>query len=75
MYLDVRIPVPMVPGLITRQRIRGTVYVSFQYDRVYDKERKINIPRRATIGKLAEDGLMIPNENYRKYFPADFFGR
>ena len=69
MYLDVHVKVPEIKGLITRQCIKGTTYINYEYDRIYDQERKFNIPKRATIGKLAEDGLMIPNENFRKYLP------
>jgi len=71
MYLDIHIPVPEIKGKITRQRLKGGIYINFEYDRVYDKERRFNIPRRATIGKLGDDGLMIPNENYHKFFPGE----
>ena len=71
MYLDIHIPVPDLPGKVTRQRVRGVIYVNYEYDRVYDRERRFNIPRRATIGKLDTDGLLIPNENYHKYFPGE----
>ena len=70
MYLDIHIPIPDLPGVITRLRIKGTTYINYEYDRIYDKVRRFNIPKRATIGKLADDGLMIPNENYHKYFPG-----
>ena len=70
MYLDIRIPLPAY-GRLTRQRIRGVTYINYEYDRVYDKERRFNIPRRATIGKLDSNGMLIPNENYRKYFPGE----
>lgn len=70
MYLDIRIPLP-ASGRLTRQRIRGVTYINYEYDRVYDKERRFNIPRRATIGKLDSNGMLIPNENYRKYFPGE----
>lgn len=69
MFLDVKIKVPRIPGRITRQVVRGVTYINYQYDRVYDKARKFNIPKRATIGKLTEDGLMIPNENFHKFLP------
>ena len=70
MYLDIRIPLP-ASGKLTRQRIRGVTYINYEYDRVYDKERRFNIPRRATIGKLDSNGMLIPNENYHKYFPGE----
>lgn len=71
MYLDVHVKVPEIKGLITRQCIKGTTYINYEYDRIYDKERRFNIPKRATIGKLTEEGLMIPNENFRKYLPEE----
>ena len=71
MYLDVLVKVPEIKGRITRQCTNGTTYINYEYDRIYDKERKFNIPRRTTIGKLAENGLMIPNENFRKYLPQE----
>ena len=70
MYLDIHIPLP-ASGKLSRQRIRGVTYINYEYDRVYDKERRFNIPRRATIGKLGADGLLIPNENYHKYFSGE----
>lgn len=70
MYLDFRFPLP-ASGKLTRQRIRGVTCVNYEYDRVYDKERRFNIPRRATIGKLDSNGMLVPNENCHKYFPGE----
>lgn len=69
MYLDENVSVPRVEGKITVKKVRGTEYVYFETGRVYDKERKFNIPKRRLIGKLAGDGWMVPNENYAKFFP------
>ena len=71
MYLDIRIPLPVHPGKVTRHRVRDVTYVNYVYARVYDKERRFNIPRRACIGKLDSNGMLIPNENYHKYFPGE----
>ena len=71
MYLDVHVKIPEIKGLITRQCIKDTTYINYEYDRIYDKKRKFNIPKRTTIGKLAENGLMIPNENFHKYLPDE----
>ncbi len=44
--------------------------VYYQYGQRYNPEKRYAIPERACIGKLTEDGLMLPNENYRKHFPG-----
>ena len=71
MYFDFLVPVPNVPGKIVRKRIKGSIYIYYEYDRTYDPVRKFNIPKRATIGKQSEDdpSMMYPNQNYRRYFP------
>lgn len=69
MLLDSLVEIPDVPGKIVRKTVKGTVYIDYEYDRVYDSERKYNIPKRTTIGKLADDGRMHPNANYMRYFP------
>lgn len=71
MYLDFTVAIPDVPGKITRQKKKDTVYIDYEYDRIYYPERKYTIPKRAVIGKqLPEDATrMVPNENFLKYFP------
>lgn len=69
MVLDSLVEIPDVPGKIVRKPVGGTVYIDYEYDRVYDSERQYNIPKRTTIGKLAADGRMYPNANYMRYFP------
>ncbi len=70
MFLDTRMPVPDIPGRIIRKVIKGTTYIYYKYGAQYDSNRKFTIPKRTTIGKLSDDGLMIPNENFHKYLPA-----
>lgn len=70
MKLDMHIRIPEIAGLITRKKISGHTYIYYEYDRTYDKEKKITYPLRASIGKLDADGLLIPNANFRKYLPA-----
>lgn len=71
MYLDFLVSVPHVPGKIVRKRIKETLYIDYEYDRVYDAKRKFNIPKRTTIGKQSADdpSMMYPNQNYLRYFP------
>lgn len=66
MKLDMHIRIPEAPGLINRKKVRGHVYIYYEYDRTYDKEKRITYPKRASIGKLDADGLMVPNANFRK---------
>lgn len=69
MKLDMHIRIPEAP-VITRKKVRGHVYIYYEYDRTYDKEKRITYPKRASIGKLDADGLMVPNANLRKYLPG-----
>jgi hypothetical protein len=72
MYFNFPVHVPEVPGKIVRVRKgKENVYISYEYDRVYDAVRKFNIPKRAVIGKASENdpSLMYPNRNYFTYFP------
>ena len=71
MYLDSRLPIPDIKGKITLKKKGGSCYVLYEIDRVYDPERKFNIPKRSVIGKLDSDNpsQMIPNENFLKHFP------
>jgi transposase len=73
MYLDVFVKIPDVKGKITRKKKGNSIYINYEYGRVYDPERKFNIPQRATIGKLSKDDdtMMQPNQNYRIYFPGE----
>lgn len=63
---------PEAPGKITfSSRASGAVYVLYEYARVYDPKRKSNIPKRASIGRLADPSdrtWMHPNKNYARYF-------
>ena len=67
-YYDTRVSIPDRKGKIT---IKMNKYVMYEVGRKYIKEKKYNNPVRVTIGIKDNDGLMIPNENYLKYFPED----
>ena len=66
---DLRIDIPNVPGLITKKIVRGTTYMYYEYERTYLKDRKYTSVKRACIGKVDEDGKLVPNANCWKYLP------
>lgn len=70
MYFKFLVPVP-VQQKIVRQKKNDVTYVDYEYDRVYDKDKKYTKPRRSTIGKVSPDdpSMMWPNQNYLKFFP------
>ena len=72
MYLKALVDIPNLTGKIVTQKKKGSTYIFYEYDRVYDPARKFNVPKRAVIGKLSadDDGKMHPNPNFQKYFPT-----
>lgn len=73
MYYDFYVKLPEAPGKYTYLKRGNITYVKFEYDRIYDSEKKITYPQRATIGKLSsEDPTMIqPNQTFINYFPNE----
>ena len=71
MYLDFLVAVPDEKGKITTKPKGNAIYVNYEVGREYDPEKKYNVPKRVTIGKLSKDDhrKMIPNQNFRTYFP------
>lgn len=71
MYLDFLVKIPDAPGKLVRHKKGNTVYIDYEYDRIYDKVKKYTIPRRSTIGKQSKTDttLMQPNQNFLKFFP------
>jgi len=71
MYFDFKVKIPEVRAKIFQKTIKSVTYINYEYDRVYKPEKKYNIPKRTTIGKLCDDdpGMMYPNANYLKFFP------
>ncbi len=71
MYYDFTVEIPQIRGKIYRNTIRGVVYINYEYDRVYKPDKRYNIPKRTTIGKVCEEdpARMYPNPNYLKFFP------
>jgi len=73
MYLDFLVKIPISSGKITYRKKGDTDYVYYEYKRIYTKGSNITNPKRATIGKRDKENplLMLPNENYLKYFPDE----
>ena len=70
MYLDCQVEIPNVPGKITRFKKGKAIYIRYAAGRIYNPEKRYNIPDHKTIGKLVSEDLnmMYPNENFLKYF-------
>lgn len=70
MYLDCQVEIPNEPGKITRFKKGKATYIRYAAGRIYNAEKKYNVPDHKTIGKLVSDDsmMMIPNENFLKYF-------
>ena len=73
MYYNYKVKIPNEKGKISITVIKGVEYVNYEYDRVYKPEKKYNIPKRTTIGKVCEGekNMMYPNPNFIKYFPNE----
>ena len=72
MYLNCKVKIPVEKG-ISRKKIKQTPYVYYEIGRIYIPEKKYNSPQNVCIGKEIPDhpGMMLPNENYLKYFPRE----
>ena len=71
MYYSYKVKIPKEKGKILKTIIKGVEYINYEYDRVYKPDKKYNIPKRTTIGKVCEGekNMMYPNPNFIKYFP------
>ena len=71
MYYDFEVPLPDAPGKLAYEKHGDTTYVKYEYDRIYDPEKKFTYPKRATIGKRSKEkpDMFRPNQNYLTYFP------
>jgi len=71
MYYDFLVEIPEKTGKITKNKRGKTTYIEYTYGRKYLPEKKYNIPKRTTIGKMSDENseMMYPNPNYEKYFP------
>jgi transposase len=71
MYYNFKVEIPDIKSKIYPKIVRGVTYINYEYDRIYKPDKKYNIPKRTTIGKVCDDNMkmMYPNTNYHKYFP------
>ena len=71
MYLDCIIPIPEAKGLISVHHQKKMTVVSYKVERVYNPKTQMSEPKRVMIGKVVDEEkrLMVPNENFSKYFP------
>ena len=69
MYLDFLVKIPDAPGKLVRVKKKETIYIDYEYDRIYDRDKRYTTPKRSTIGKLskADDTMMQPNQNFLKF--------
>lgn len=49
MYYDFEVPLLDAPGKLAYEKHGDTTYVKYEYDRIYDPEKKFTYPKRATI--------------------------
>ena len=75
MYLRTPVEVPEVNGITYRKK-NGSTYVQYELQRKWDPKRKYSSVQRCEIGILipGKDGLMLPNENYLRYFSGEGAG-
>lgn len=51
MHLDFLVKVPAAKGKIIRKKKGDNTYINYEYARIYEPDRRFNIPQRVTIGK------------------------
>ena len=63
-YLDCQVEIPNEPGKITRFRKGKATYIRYAVGRIYNAEKKYNVPDHKTIGKLVSEdsAMMIPKD-------------
>lgn len=74
MYFDYPVQIPFLPGKVyKRTHTNGVTYIEYEFDRVYNSEKKYNTPKRTTIGKMLDQNpeKMYPNPSFYKYFPDE----
>ena len=72
-YSSKPVKIPEVAGKISFMKKTDRTYVRYEFGRTYNPVKKSTIPQRAIIGLQIRNAptLMIPNENYEKYFGKD----
>ena len=54
-YLDCQVEIPNEPGKITRFKKGKSIYIRYAVGRIYNPEKKYNVPDHKTIGKLISE--------------------
>ena len=69
-YSNTPVKIPNVPGKITLRKRTDRTYVVYEIGRTYNSARKNTNPQRIYIGLQIRNAptLMLPNENYAKFF-------
>ena len=72
-YGNSPVKIPKASGKITFRKKTDKTYVLYETGRVYNPTKKSNTPKRTMIGLQIRNAptLMLPNENYEKYFGKD----
>ena len=72
-YLSKPVRIPKAPGKITLRKRSDRTYVVYETGRTYNSDRKNTNPQRKYIGLQIRNAptLMLPNENYEKFFTED----
>ena len=72
-FTSTPVKIPDVKGKITLRKYNDRTYVRYETGRAYDANRKTTNPKRINIGLQIRNAptLMLPNENYEKYFSKD----
>ena len=72
-YSSMPVKIPEVAGKISFMKKTDRTYVRYEFGRTYNPVKKSTIPQRAIIGLQIRNAptLMLPNENYEKYFGKD----
>jgi len=67
------VKIPDVKGKISFNKKADRTYVRYEIGRTYNSTRKNTNPQRVVIGLQIRNAptLMLPNENYEKYFGKD----
>ena len=73
MYLKSTVKIPELETGISEKKIKGTIYIYYEYGRKYYPNKKYTVPQCTSIGKKSPDdpSMMYPNDNYLKFFPDE----
>ena len=65
MYYDISVEISSIPGKTALLKKKDVTYVQIELGRVYNPQKKYNVPKRKIIGKLdSNPARMHPNETF-----------